>query len=88
VKFGIEKISKKLERWYLLDFASLLSEFKKVKVSLDFNSEEKLMVYFEEKKNLVYNLKTQIDQTDKEIDLMVYELYGLTQEEIQIVENS
>ncbi|MEY3501628.1 MAG: hypothetical protein RL308_3301 [Bacteroidota bacterium] len=88
VKFGIEKISKKLERWYLLDFASLLSEFKKVKVSLDFNSEEKLMVYFEEKKNLVYNLKTQIDQTDKEIDLMVYELYGLTEEEIQIVENS
>jgi len=88
VKFGIEKISKKLERWYLLDFASLLSEFKKVKVSLDFNSEEKLMVYFEEKKNLVYNLKTQIDQTDKEIDLMVYELYGLTQEEIQTVENS
>jgi hypothetical protein len=46
------------------------------------------MVYFEEKKNLVYNLKTQIDQTDKEIDLMVYELYGLTQEEIQIVENN
>lgn len=88
VKFGIEKISKKLERWYLLDFASLLSEFKKVKVSLDFNSEEKLMVYFEEKKNLVYNLKTQIDHTDKEIDLMVYELYGLTEEEIQIVENS
>ncbi len=88
LKFGFEKISKKLEQWYLLDFASLLSEFKKAKVSLDFNSEEKLMVYFEEKKTLVYNLKSQIDQTDKEIDRMVYELYGLTEEEIQIVENS
>lgn len=33
-------------------------------------------------------LKSQIDRTDKEIDRMVYELYGLTEEEIQIVENS
>ncbi len=88
VKFGIEKISKKLEHWYVLNFSSLLTEFKKAKVSLDFNSEEKLMVYFEEKKNLVYNLKSQIDQIDKEIDRTVYELYGLTEEEIQIVENS
>ena len=31
-------------------------------------------------------LKTQIDKTDKEIDQMVYELYGLTEEEIKIVE--
>lgn len=88
IKFGLGKISKKLENWYMLDFASLLSEFKKAKITLDFYSEEKLMIYFEEKKNLVYGLKSQIDQTDKEIDRMVYELYGLTEEEIQIVENS
>jgi hypothetical protein len=31
-------------------------------------------------------LKTQIDQTDREIDRMVYALYGLTEEEIAIVE--
>tara|TARA_B100001057_G_scaffold94968_1_gene91399 strand:+ start:98 stop:247 length:150 start_codon:yes stop_codon:yes gene_type:complete len=29
-----------------------------------------------------------IDKTDKEIDQMVYDLYGLTKEEIEIVENS
>ncbi len=33
-------------------------------------------------------LKAQIDQTDKEIDAMVYELYGLTEEEIRIVEGN
>jgi hypothetical protein len=33
-------------------------------------------------------LKSQIEQTDREIDRMVYDLYGLTEEEIQIVENS
>jgi hypothetical protein len=31
-------------------------------------------------------LQRQIDATDHQIDLLVYELYGLTDEEIQIVE--
>jgi len=43
---------------------------------------------FDRFKKQVLVLKTQIDQTYKEIDCMVYELYGLTHEEIQIVENS
>ena len=46
------------------------------------------MELFEENKKKVVDLKTQIDQTDREIDRMVYDLYGLTEEEIQIVENS
>ncbi len=32
--------------------------------------------------------KNQIDQTDKEIDHMVYALYELTEEEIKIVEEA
>ena len=32
--------------------------------------------------------KLSLDKTDKEIDQMVYELYGLTEEEIKIVENN
>jgi len=31
-------------------------------------------------------IKTKIDQTDKEIDLMVYELYQLNEEEIRVIE--
>ena len=31
-------------------------------------------------------LQRQIDATDREIDALVYELYGLTEEEISIVE--
>ena len=44
------------------------------------------MELFEENKKKVVDLKTQIDQTDREIDRMVYALYGLTEEEIAIVE--
>ena len=33
-------------------------------------------------------LKRQIETTDRQIDRLVYELYGLTDEEIQIVEEA
>ena len=46
------------------------------------------MELFEENKKKALELKSQIEQTDREIDRMVYDLYGLTEEEIQIVENS
>jgi hypothetical protein len=32
-------------------------------------------------------IQRQIDATDREIDQLVYELYGLTEKEIKIVEN-
>jgi len=33
-------------------------------------------------------IQRQIDATDKQIDKLVYDLYGLTEEEIAIVENA
>lgn len=44
--------------------------------------------YFETESKKAQDLKAQIDKTDKEIEQMVYELYGLSEEEIGIVENS
>jgi len=46
------------------------------------------MELFEENKKKAQELQNQISQTEKEIDQMVYELYGLTEEEIRIVENN
>ena len=46
------------------------------------------MEVFETKKTEAQALKTEIDRTDREIDHMVYELYGLTEDEIKIVEES
>ena len=39
-----------------------------------------------EKKEEVEKVKNEIEITDKEIDGMVYELYGLSEEEIKIIE--
>jgi hypothetical protein len=46
------------------------------------------MGYFNKKKAEANALQSEIDKIDKEIDGMVYALYGLSEEEIQIVENS
>jgi len=46
------------------------------------------MEVFETKKAEAQALKAEIDKTDKAIDAMVYELYGLTDDEIAIVEGS
>ena len=43
-------------------------------------------VYFLQEAKQALTLKSEIDKTDTEIDRMVYELYGLTDEEIKIVE--
>ncbi|MBN2773251.1 MAG: hypothetical protein JXR31_03310, partial [Prolixibacteraceae bacterium] len=54
---------------------------------LTLSEEAEWMAYFNEQKQKALALKSEIDQTDREIDRMVYELYGL-EEEIGIVEES
>jgi hypothetical protein len=84
----IDKLSKKLESWYDLNYADFLKELKKKKVELSLSQKAEWEDYFLAEQQKAIALKTKIDTTDKEIDAMVYELYGLTQEEIEIVENS
>lgn len=45
-----------------------------------------LKTEFEASLNKINPLLQEIEETDNKIDQMVYELYGLTDEEIQIVE--
>ena len=89
----LEKLHKKLQNWYELNFADFIKEFNKKLKSKGFKplglkKEAEWEDYFLAEQEKAMELKTQIDQTDKEIDQMVYELYGLTDEEIEIVENS
>lgn len=44
--------------------------------------------YFVAHKTEINTLQNQINQTDNEIDQMVYQLYGLTEDEIKIVEEA
>jgi hypothetical protein len=90
-QYQLEKLSGKLSSWYELDFSDFIKELNKaIKTAngtpLTKKDEFEWMELFEENKKKALELKAEIDQTDKKIDQMVYELYGLTEEEIQIVE--
>lgn len=87
-KFELESLPKKLESWYELTFAEFVKELGKKKIKLSLSEEAEWEDYFLQEQQKAIALKQQIDATDKEIDKMVYALYGLTEEEIQIVENS
>ena len=87
-KFEIEKLSKKLESWHELSFNEFVVELEKKKVKLSLAEEAEWEDYFLAVKQNADHLKNQIQDTDKAINKLVYELYGLNEEEIRIVENS
>ena len=92
-QYPIEKFSKKLQNWHELESGDFLKELNKsIKTiggeKLSKSDEMEWMEVFETKKKEALELKAEIDKTDKEIDQMVYKLYGLSEEEIKIVENS
>jgi hypothetical protein len=81
-------LPKKLQDWYLLSFAEFIKELEKKKVKLSLSQKAEWEDYFLQESKKALALKNSIDNTDKEIDVMIYALYGLTEEEIGIVENS
>jgi hypothetical protein len=87
-KLELDNLTKKLENWYELTFADFVKELGKKKIKLSLSEEAEWEDYFLQEQQKAVAIKNEIDATDKEIDLMVYELYGLTQEEIEIVEKS
>ncbi len=101
-QFPIDKLSRKLQNWHELEFSEFIKELQKVIktidkarinngfqpiVKLSKSDEMEWMEVFEKKKAEAQNIKSEIEKTDKQIDQMVYELYGLTEEKIKIVEN-
>ncbi|KAF0235918.1 MAG: n-6 DNA [Prolixibacteraceae bacterium] len=87
-KFNLEDLSVKLQEWYLLSYPEYIKELAKKRIKLSLSDEAEWEDYFTGQKQKAQTLKAEIDKTDREIDRMVYELYGLTEEEVGIVEGS
>jgi len=84
--FPIEAISNKLNNWHELDWKTFVSELSKKKIKMTAEQEEKWLDRFNRMSAQAREIKQVIDRTDKEIDQMVYKLYGLTEDEMKIVE--
>lgn len=86
-------VTRKLDNWHELDFVDFIKELNKAikkagGTPLTKKDEFEWLELFEDNKKKAQELQTQITQTEKTIDTMVYDLYSLTQEEREIVENS
>lgn len=91
--YRIEKFSKKLENWNELDFGGFIKELNKAIKKFGgekFSKSDEIewMEIFDVKKNEGVNLIRQISKTEREIDQIVYELFGLTLNEIKVVEEA
>jgi len=65
-----------------------LFHFRTNRVRSSQSDEEKIRERFSKSKSTLVPLDSQIAFTDRLIDQIVYRLYGLTPEEIQIVEST
>ncbi|MDD3323216.1 MAG: TaqI-like C-terminal specificity domain-containing protein [Paludibacter sp.] len=85
-KFSLDDLPGKLQNWYLLTYAEFIAELGKKKVKLSLTDEAEWESYFVQEKESALAIKNQLETTDRKINQMVYALYGLTDEEISIVE--
>jgi type I restriction-modification system DNA methylase subunit len=81
-------VNKKLSDWPSLSFGQFLKELEKQKTKFSLPEQNEWLQYFEAEKQKAVTIQQVIQQTDKEIDAMVYALNGLTEEEINIVEKA
>ena len=83
---GSLKITGALERFDELEFKQFMVELKKQKITLSLKQQDEWAEYFSEYMKECNSLVSLINTTDREIDGMVYELHGLTEEEMGMVE--
>ena len=81
------KITGTLETFDTLDFAGFIAELKKQKIKLSLVQQDEWEDFFNDYKAACCELVAKITETDKEIDTRVYDLYGLTEDERQLIES-
>lgn len=82
------KITTALQNFDQIDFKGFLAELKKQKIKLTLSQQDEWEEYFNCRSKECQELTAQIAATDNEIDRRVYDLYDLTEEERNIVEQS
>lgn len=87
-KFNLNKISRKLEGFYKLNFKEFVNEIQNKNKVMNIEKESELMDFFEKNKKEVLDLVNDISKTEREINEEIYKLYGITKEEQEIIEKS
>lgn len=84
-RFKPIKISEKLMDFYTLGFHGFLAELNKQKVKLTMDQEMGLNSLFQDKIKEISEISQMISRLDNELDEIVFELYGLTADDKEII---
>lgn len=79
--------SGRLAGWYNLDWKQFTNELKKQKIILSGPQKDDWFERFTRISGEIKTVQQTISATDQQIDTLIYQLYGLTNEEIKVVEN-
>ena len=79
------KITTALQTFDQMDFAGFVAELKKQRFKPSLVQQDEWEEYFDQYRQACLELSEQIKTTDNEIDQRVYDLYGLTPEERDVV---
>lgn len=85
--FGLTRIPKKLERFYHSDFNAFMNEISKMKINIPLKKQDELQDYFIEYKSKLFTMWQNLESLNGQINEQIYELYGLNNNEIKIIEN-
>jgi len=84
---AILTISLKLKNFYEYDFSTYYAELLKLKVRIPQKELPEWKEYFDVAKKEINELNFQSKKTEEEINRIVFDIYGLTASEIEVVEN-
>lgn len=87
LEYKPKKISQNLMYFYTLGLNLFIEELEKQKIKLSLSQKEDLISWYKNKSEQLNKIKSEIDILDKQIDKEVYALYGLTDDEIKIIES-
>lgn len=86
-RFSENENTTTFDKWDEAPFKQIISSKEVTAIKLGFEEEEKLLAYLENRKKQILVLKEKIDLIEETINQMTYELYGLEEEEIELIEN-
>jgi len=87
--FNLKNINRKIDLFYELEFNDFIKEIEKQsKKRISLKEQDDWEDYFKNYKKELLKLKDEIDKIDRQINEIVYKLYRLTKQEINVIENS
>jgi type I restriction-modification system DNA methylase subunit len=83
---NLKKVTIEIKEFYKSDFQTLLTELKKQNIKLTLKQQDEWENYFNENKQTINDLLANHNDLNKKIDYLVYKLYDLSQDEIEMIE--